>query len=523
MRLIIKPAISILSGPKENLIKVREFFSFNNKAAENQIRRFKNSNYFIERKIYESNGGELPEEYLEWKNKKLEELKKDVQIFPCDWKDDLQSELLVPTGIISSLITFFVNENLQLNYEDLRDFENIDKRILTGSKPAKLRKPQEEALLRIDSTETIDFIKGMGLFKIATGVGKTSLAQELIRKIGCRSLFVVPSVPILRQTAKRFEEAYGKKNLGIWGDGTKKIGYVTVATYASIYSSKKEDFDDFRLAIFDECHHVGADTFFAVAVDRLRNVIYRYGLTAFEERADGGTILVEAAVGPTIYSYDAPQAIADNYLAKPTYVIYDVTETKGTWDKYKIKNKVKTKVSTEKSIPYNGDDDNLAYKNWVLGNDLLNSNIAELVAAFVQDGKSVLILVDEIEHGKKLMNLIPNAGYCVGGGKDNERLQKEFNERKLKVLIGTSTLGEGADTVPVDVLIELQGGASKSKTLQADGRALRNDPDENGVPRKPETIIIDFNFPNCKILKRHSALREQVHETMGEIHKLKFV
>ena len=522
MRLVIQPARSILSGPKENLIKIREFFSFKNKAAENQIRRFKNSNHFIERRLYQSNG-ELPPEYLEWKNKKLDDLKSAVQVYACHWTNESETELYVPTGLVSSLAAYIVEENLPLTYEDQRDFENIDRRMLVGARPGRLRKPQEEALAMIEATADLDFVKGNGLFKIATGVGKTSLAQELIRKIGCRSLFVVPSVPILRQTVKRFEEAYGKKNVGIWGDGTKRLGYVTVATYASIYAAEAEVFDEFRLAIFDEVHHIGADTFFAVAVERLRNVVHRYGLTAFEERADGGTMLVEAAVGPTIYAYEAPQAIEDNYLARPTYFIYDVTQTKGSWDKYKIKDKVRTKVSTEMSKPYNGDDDNLAYKNWVLGNDLLNSAVAEMVEAFVQDGKSILILVDEIDHGKRLMDLIPGAGYCVGGGKDNERLQKEFNQRKLKVLIGTSTLGEGADTVPVDVLIELQGGASKSKTLQADGRALRNDPDDQGVPQKPTTIIIDFNFPNCRILQRHSSLREQLHETMGEVHKGKLV
>lgn len=517
MRLVIKPARSTLSGPKENLIKIREFFSFKNKAAENQIRRFKNSNHFIERRLYQAHG-ELPAEFLEWKNNKLQELKQAVQVYACDWTNESETELYVPTGLVSSLVSYMTEENLSVIYQDERDFENIDRRMLIGVKPSKLRKPQEEALAVIDAIADIDFMKGMGLFKIATGVGKTSLAQELIRKIGCRSLFVVPSVPILRQTIKRFEEAYGKKNVGCWGDGTKRLGYVTVATYASIYSADASEFDDFRLAIFDEVHHIGADTFFAVAVERLRNVIFRYGLTAFEERADGGTILVEAAVGSTIYSYEAPQAIEEGYLARPTYFIYDVTQTRGSWDKYKIKNKVRTKVSTEQSKPYNGDDDGLAYKHWVLGNDLLNQAVSELTQAFIADGKSVLILVDEIDHGKKLQALIPDSGYCVGGGKDNERLQKEFNARKLKCLIGTSTLGEGADTVPVDVLIELQGGASKSKTLQADGRALRNDPDENGVPRKPTTLIIDFNFPHSKILQRHSKLRQQVHEIMGEVN-----
>ena len=125
MRLVIQPARSILSGPKENLIKIREFFSFKNKAAENQIRRFKNSNHFIERRLYQSNG-ELPPEYLEWKNKKLDDLKSAVQVYACHWTNESETELYVPTGLVSSLAAYIVEENLPLTYEDQRDFENID-------------------------------------------------------------------------------------------------------------------------------------------------------------------------------------------------------------------------------------------------------------------------------------------------------------------------------------------------------------------------------------------------------------
>ena len=183
MKLIIQPARSTLSGSKENLIKVREFFSFKNKAAENQIRRFKNSNHFVERRLYQSNG-ELPQEYLDWKNKRLEELKKDVQVYACHWADKSETELYVPTGLVSSIVAYIVEKNMPLTYEDLRDFENIDRRMLVGAKPNQLRKPQVESLEMVDATNELDFVKGMGLFKIATGVGKTSLARSIARSIG---------------------------------------------------------------------------------------------------------------------------------------------------------------------------------------------------------------------------------------------------------------------------------------------------------------------------------------------------
>lgn len=487
------------------------------------MHRFKKGLKFQEMKVAQSGNEEAQEAFDAYKKAKLDELMKDLIVYPCDWVDKNLDTLKIPTGLISLFAQYCSDSMVSFTHKDARDFEDLDRRKLTGAAPSRLRDPQIAAMECMDFANQLDLVKGMGMFLIATGVGKTALAQEIIRKMGFRSLFIVPSVPILRQTVKRFEEAYGKKNVGIWGDGTKRLGYVTVATYASIYNAKADEFDDFRLAIFDEAHHVAADTFFAVACDRLRNVLYRYGLTAFRERADGGTILVEAATGPIIYSYDAPTAIADGYLAQPTYFIYDVTKTQGTWDKYKIKGTTKTFEKTMRSEAYTGPDDGLAYKHWVLGNDLLNKAVSDMVASFTADNKSVLILVDEIDHGKKLQALIPNSGYCVGGGKDNEQLQRDFNSRKLKVLLGTSCLSEGTDTVPVDVLIELQGGASKSKILQADGRALRNDPDENGVPRKPTTIIIDFNFPGNKILERHSRIREATHAELGPVHKAKLI
>lgn len=267
------------------------------------------------------------------------------------------------------------------------------------------------------------------------------------------------------------------------------------------------------------CHHIGAETFFEVGLNRIPNLLYRYGLTADEDRYDGGTILVHAAGGPVIYDYDAARAIRDKHLASPIFVIYKITKTRGTYIEWKTDKKTgkRKQVGIAQSEPIEKYDHHAAYKNWVLGNDLLTEKVAEMTKAFNSAGKSVLILVDEKEHGEKFQKLLPEAGFSYGGLSENDEIMTAFNKRELKTIIATSVLREGADTVPVDVLINLMGG---TRPKQANGRALRNDPDENGVPRKPTAIIIDFDFPLSPVLHKHSELRKEVHKTYaGEIHE----
>ena len=519
MHLIIGPSISILSGSSDNIDKVNKHFYFKNSGRESDLRRLNKTLQFKER----SYGGDTPEWFAAWKKKQVDEIKSKIEVYCCTRMPD--GSLIVPTGLVPRLKAFALEEKASITIQDTRDFSELNRRSLKGEMPRELRKPQKLAMEAIESPLP-ENIQGVGLIEMATGIGKTAYAQETIRKLGHKSIFLVPSRPILKQTLKRFREAFGDKNVKQYGDGQKNIGYITVATYQSVFSGDAEDFAEIDVAIMDEVHHVAAETFYDVAMQKLKNAVYRIGLTAYKDRADGSTMLIEAACGPVIYAYTAAEAIADGYLAKPTFMIYSVTETKGSWTKYKINPSTKKREATgvKTSIRYQGDNDIEAYRNWILGNDYLNGFVSNITHSFVTDDKSVLILVDEKEHGDRLVVLLANlgieAGYAVGGGRDNEDLQKNFNSRKLKVLIGTSTLGEGADTVPVDVLIELQGGASKSKTVQADGRALRNDPDpDTGVPRKPTTLIIDFDFPDCKMLHNQSEKRIAMHKLIGPINR----
>lgn len=513
MRIEIRPSESLVEGPLDCLKVIHDLFKFRDKAAEADIRRFQKTARFKERALAQSQG-ELPSWYKKWKEEKLNEMREKVVVYCTRFEAE---GLVIPTGLVHRLTQYLADKEISFATSDTRNFD-LDRRILTGEKPRKLRRPQIEPL-DVAFSERVQTQRGLGVFRIATGVGKTLFAQELIRRLGHKAVFLVPSINIMNQTARRFEAAFGKKNVRVCGDGKKEIGYVTIATYQSVYRADPEEFKDIGVVIGDEAHHDAADSIYGPLMNHFKNAVYRFGLTAYEERADGATLLIESAFGPVVYSYDAAQAIADGYLAKPTFMIYDVTRTKGRWTKYKtVKNK-REPIREITSTEYNGDDLLIAYRNWYLGNDYLNDFVANVVVkTFNDDGKSVLILVDEKEHGERLQARIPHAGFAVGG-EDNDSLLRDFNARKLKCLIGTSTIGEGTDTIPVDVLVNLLGGASKSQTLQANGRALRNEEDEDGVAKKPTCLIIDFDFPCCRVLSRHCSIREKIHRDFGEIHR----
>jgi len=495
-----------LTGDLPKLQGLYDRFSFKNKAIESQIRRFLISCRGRELTFPIGDDGQriLSDDWKRHKARQCAELNAKVNKSACHWTPN--QSLMVPIGLIYELGEML----LLMEGSDHRDFDQ-NQRILKGEKPT-LRTPQAEAL------EIVQAGARMGLIRMATGVGKTALGQEIIRHFGMKTLFVVPSERIFKQTIDRFEAAFGKKNVGAYGDGKKRHSFITVAIYNSVFNADPEEFKDYHLAIFDEVHHIGAETFYEVGLNRMPNLLYRFGLTADEERSDGGTILVHAAVGPLIYDYSAARGIEDGFLARPTFIMYGVTKTEGRFIEWKTdwETKKRENVGIMDSESYPGDDHHWAYKNWVLGNDLLTSTVAAMANEMASSGKSVLIMVDEKEHLEKFQKYLVGADYMWGGCPDSDEITAAFNSRKLKILCATSVIGEGADTIPVDALFNLMGGR---RPKQVNGRALRNDPDENGNPRKPTTMIFDFYFPHSPVLKRHADEREVVHNCyVGKIH-----
>ena len=493
------PSHFLIESTDDIITKTNNEFSFKDAAAQYELVRFIKS-----QKRVQQNPDGPPEWWSKWYFGQVAKLKAAIHVFAGQREGNT---LLVPTGLLT--IALAMPELKGCVVSDYRNLE-VNRKHLNKSNQ-KLRKPQEESLMALEG-------KTHGLLLMATGVGKSKCAEDLIYKLGCKTLFLAPSTSILNQMVRRLKDRFGDKLVGQYSGSKKQDKWITIATYQAVAVSK-ESFDDVDLVIADECHRIASDTFFEAVVNKVPNAVFRYGLSAHHERADGATLLVHAGVGDVVYEYSAKDAISDKYLSKPSFIVYEVLKTHGTYKRWKTVNKKRIEAGTSFSHPENFKDGDKAYKNWILGNDLLSSKVSSIIDEYVSEGKQVLVLVDEKEHIDKLIpNIKSEYGLCVGGGKDNELYLKQFNDKKLKVIIGTTTISEGTDLIPVDVLINLLGGCSISKTKQANGRALRNDPDPiTGIPRKPACLIIDFDFPMCDVLHRHSEARLEVHSEIGEI------
>lgn len=498
LHLKLFPAWAELTGTKHELKEIDLELSFKDLTAESQLKRFKSGCYAREKahKVWEG--------YDDWKAAKIGQLKENLTVHACKWREET---LLVPIGLCHRLL------DRGIRWENAR--EPVTRTLDLPPFDGRIRPYQTRAIQMALSDRNI--ASGLGITQCATGTGKTVVGQEILRHLAAPGLFIVPSRPILMQTYERFRNSFGRRNVGIYGDGKHQHGNITVATYQSLYSADPEEFDRYSVAIMDEAAHVAAETFFEVSTNRIRNAVYRFGLSADIARADGGEMLVEAAAGPIIFEYPAHQAIKDGYLARPSFMTYVVTTTGGEYKDWKTKTvkgkEVRQFLGMKQAVPINEYSDHACYKNWVLGNDRLNDFVAATCSVNASSNKSVLVLIDEKEHGEVICERLRMMGVdhaFVIGGEDNDAVLESFNQRRTKVLVATSTLGEGADTISVDVLINLMGG---KRPKQAVGRALRNDPDpDTGIPRKPTATVIDFDFPTCKVLNSHYNHRHLVYE-----------
>ena len=362
---------------------------------------------------------------------------------------------------------------------------DIDTRCETG-KPISLPwASQSKAIVLRDYQEVaVDIaIKNCrGIINLATGLGKSKTAIYLLRQLKRKALIVAPNKSIAIQLYEELCETFGKSRIGFYGSGKKKLGDITVGI-AQTVTNHVTDFQkaDLGVVILDEGHHAAASTFYTI-MSALSGVGRIYGLTATAYRSDGKDLLLNAACGPLLIEHDAKWGIENGHLAKPTFII----------------RKIKT------SAP-DYDDKLMAYKSHILSAKEISNQIESDAQKMISAGKSTLVLVDSIEHGKALSKAL-GVPFAQGEDKNSEQYIKDLNSGKIKGLVGTENkISEGSDTRTVDCLIMGQFTASKGPVLQAVGRGLRKQ------GNKTSCFILDYWPTSSRILGRHASRRVEYY------------
>jgi len=353
---------------------------------------------------------------------------------------------------------------------------------------------------------------GRGIIEIATGGGKTLIGAHIIHRLPRPALFLVHSRDMLYQTIQVLEREL-KIPIGCVGDGHAKIETVTVATVqtcaraADVKLDSTPDGDSLAkdknlpdasmrtlreflqsvpVVIFDECHHLPADTVYGLAMS-MTSAHWRFGLSATPYRADRQELLIEAALGPKLFSARASALIEQGYLVPPRVRFLQVPPL---------------------VVRGNGIDYQEIYKTYVVENRRRNKLIADSAKKLARTGKSVLVLVLHVVHGEILHQMM--GGIPLVHGTHSAKYRQEtftaLNRKELLIAIATALADEGLDIPTLDCIILAGAGRSETRALQRVGRALRK------APGKDHAIIIDF-MDDAPYLRDHAADRLNLYKT----------
>jgi superfamily II DNA or RNA helicase len=323
-----------------------------------------------------------------------------------------------------------------------------------------------------------------------TATGKTVMQAGLISMFphGTKVLLLAHTLSIVSQTYNKFKNDYKFNNVQMLGGGLDKElwGDIVVGTRqtVAIMDGHQTYFD---VVIVDEGHHVKmVESQYGTILCEMM-APYRYAFTATEPKKLEEKLALEGLIGPTIGELTMEEAIDQNLIAKPKVKI--------------IKFDYNRLIHAEKTYPE-------VYRVGLIENTFKNRRIIKVTDQYISEGKKVLIMIVNVQHGKNLLeiarNLFKMKCEFVWGDVDwekRDRIKDNLQNGGLDCVISNVVWREGVDIPAIDVVINAGGGEDANQTKQLVGRGLRR------TKTKDSVIIVDFFDPSHHYLIKHFGSR----------------
>ena len=472
-----------------------------------------------------------------------------------------------PTGLLPKVVEKLKSLNITYTVENARAKPQVEKKAVVDLGPHSFRDYQEEAIKKIKE-------KTRGILAMCTGAGKTKTSCGIISELSVYPVvFVVPSVSLLKQTVREFNESLKPLTddffIGEIGGGKCEIamGGVNVATYQTLltafdrkYSETKKKVVDVevdktsldslmgqlkilcidllnspqakhkaiekkikevkkkiedkqkmfqnkadlrnlvsqcQLLIIDETH-IAAEIIEEISI-RAKNAYYKCGLSGTPQRMDNQDIRMFGATGPVIHRVTSSDLIKRGFLVKPYIYTIDID-------------------FLDKSAPSYQE----TYKNAIVNNQQKNELIRDLAEDMHSQGRPTIIMVERIEHGKILEEMIENCLFVPGGdGSDDKPIpDEELDYRKYQldrlekneiIMCATSWCFTGIDAPKISCIILACSIGSPNTITQQIGRGLRKAED------KSDCVIFDFKHKE-KSLRTQFYSRNKVYKGESEFY-----
>jgi superfamily II DNA or RNA helicase len=356
--------------------------------------------------------------------------------------------------------------------------------------------PQEgqPILLRDYQVDAINtFLENpQSLQEIATGAGKTittATLSQLCEPLG-RTITIVPNKSLVEQTEEDFINV--GLDVGVYYGDRKDLGKThTICTWQSLNildkKSKNSEYeiltlaeflDGVRCVIVDEVHMAKADVLKKLLTQNLNNAVIRWGLTGTVPKDEFEAEPIFASIGPLVGGIKAHELQEKGVLSQ-CHVNIDLPEFKSYAEenKYLVTNK-----------------DRVTF-------------MSKLIQGIANSGNT-LVLVNRIDTGKQLTELIPDSVFISGEVKTKDR-KEEYDEVKTsdnKIIVATYGVAAVGINIPrIFNLVLIEPGKSFVRVIQSIGRGIRKAQDKDFVQ------IWDITS-TCKYAKRHLTTRKKFYK-----------
>lgn len=403
--------------------------------------------------------------------------KLDATEIVCLYKDGS-----FPTGLLNIVVEGLKVLNIEFSIEDQRKVPTQDALLRWNNKPWEPRYYQKEMI-------EVGLKHGRGVFQAAVGSGKSLVMAYLIKELAVTTLIIVPSKGLSSQLYNDFSAWFGDRNVDVLDaqkvrklKKMKPISIITIQSCASLKKSGefKKLAENVQSIHIDEVHHSGSSSYFSLLED-LDHVFYRFGYSGTFLRNDSKTLDMWSFMSNVLFNYPAHQAIKDGFLT-PMEVLT-----------HKLDGRSSNNYKTE-------------YDRHYSGNAQLLQRIYEITQ--IDQNAQILVLVSLKDKCGKIIHEylntlgVPNK-YLSGDDsiEDIDQGIEDFNDKKLRILVGSSVFGEGRDIRSTDHLIMAQGGKSQIVMVQAAGRLVRL------YEGKLVGYLHDFKFENTRYMSKHLTNR----------------
>lgn len=348
-----------------------------------------------------------------------------------------------------------------------------------------------------------------GVFDSPPRTGKTIMMAEMCRRIADTTVITAPTVQIAKQTYDKLLDLLVCHSNG-WSDGqpfwdfalltggppksfkarremSRAVVYVCTAETA--VAMPETWWKKVRCLMVDERHHQGALKTYGKMNNLATGAYWRWGFTGTNFRSNPAEqVALEACLGRTVASY----SIGD--MRRRGVLVPGRVEFR-TFDAFRIPDGTKFEN---------------VYPRGIVRCEPRNLQVAGAAAQLQREGRKVLVLVQRIEHGERLAEMIPGSRFVQSEDGDDVRgAVARLDAGDLTCVIGSPVVGEGLDIPSADALIYAKGMKARVTHTQDTFRVLTGD------GSKKNAVIVDFvDRHNVKLIE-HAIERMNNYVAMG--------